>query len=97
MLATSLKSSLLRVVVVEKMDTSSLTGAPLTGVCSLHVGPSWMGPIVNFLKGGSLPEDKLEAEKVCRVAPRYLLSEEQKLYKHSYLEPYLLCIHPKAM
>ena len=40
MLATSLKSSLLRVVVVEKMDTSSLTGAPLTGVCSLHVGPS---------------------------------------------------------
>ena len=50
MLATSLESSLPRVVVIEEMDTSSLTGASLIGVCSLHVGPSWMDPIVTFLK-----------------------------------------------
>ena len=40
MLANSLESSLPRVVVIEEMDTSSLTGASLIGVCSLHVEPS---------------------------------------------------------
>ena len=50
MLVTSLESSLPRVVVIEEMDSSSLTGAPLIEVCSIHVGPSWMDPIVTFLK-----------------------------------------------
>ena len=76
MLATSLESSLPRVVVIEEMDTSSLIGASLKGVCSLHVGPSWMDPIVTFLKQGSLPEDKCETEKVRRATLRYWLSEE---------------------
>ena len=49
---------------------------------------------MSFLKQGSLPEDKGEAEKVCRAAPRYWLSKEQKLYKRSYSGPYLLCVHP---
>ena len=40
MLVTSLESSLPRVVVIEEMDTSSLTGASLIGVCNLYVGPS---------------------------------------------------------
>ena len=97
MLATSLESSLPWVVVVEEMDTSSLIGASLIGVCSLHVGPSWIDPIVTILKQGSLPEDKCEAEKVCRAAPRYWLSEEEKLYKLSYLGPYLLCVHLEVM
>ena len=97
MLATSLELSLPQVVVIEEMDTSNLTRAPLTRVYSLHVGPSWMDPIINFLKGGSLPQDKLETEKVCKVAPHYQLFEEQKLYKCSYLGPYLLCVHSEAV
>ena len=56
-----------------------------------------MDPIVTFLKQGLLLEDKCEAEKVHRSAPRYWLSEEQKLYKRSYLGPYLLCVHPEAV
>ena len=52
---------------------------------------------MTFLKKGELPEDKCEAEKVRRSAPRYWLSEEQKLYKHSYSGPYLLCVHPEAV
>ena len=70
MLATSLESSLPRVV-IEEIDTSSLIGASLIGVCSLYVGPSWIDPIVTFLKQGSLPEDKCEVEKIRRAAPRY--------------------------
>ena len=32
-----------------------------------------------------------------RSAPCYWLFEEQKLYKRSYLGPYLLCIHLEAV
>ena len=96
MLAISLELSLPRVV-IEEIDRLSLTRAPLIGMYSLHVRPSWMDPIVTLLKQGSLPEDKCEAEKVRRVAPRYWLFEEQKLYKCFYSGPYLLCVQLKAM
>lgn len=64
---------------------------------SIQVGPSWMDPLVVFLRSGSLPEDKIEAEKIRRKAPWNWLSEERKLYKRSYLGPYLLCIHPEVV
>ena len=47
-----------------------------------------MDPLVLFLRNGSLLKDKIR-----RKAPRYWLFEEQKLYKHSYSRPYLLCVH----
>ena len=71
MLATSLGPSLPRVVIVEDMDSLSLTKVSSIGVYNLHVGTSWMYPIVTFLKKRILPEDKCEAEKVRKSAPRY--------------------------
>ena len=59
----------------------------------VRVGPSWMDLIVKFLKNDVLLEEKSEAEKIQRNAPRFWLSEYHKLYKRSYSEPYLLCIH----
>ena len=53
-------------------------------------------PIVKFLKDNILPEEKSEAEKIQRNVTRFWLSEDQKLYKRSYSEPYLLCVHPEA-
>ena len=97
MLATSLGLSLPWVVIIEDMDSSSLTRVSLIWVYSLHVGLSWMDPIVTFLKQELLPEDKCEAEKVRRNSPRYWLSKEQKLYKRSYSGPYLLCVHPEVV
>ena len=55
-----------------------------------------MDPIVSFLKDDTLLEEKSEAEKIRRRAPRFWLSEDHKLYKHSYFGPYLLCIHPET-
>ena len=52
-----------------------------------------MDPIVLFLREDILPEDKSEADKVQRNAPRFWLSDDQKLYKRSFFRPYLLCIH----
>ncbi|XP_050280404.1 uncharacterized protein LOC126721416 [Quercus robur] len=67
------------------------------GPCSLvRVGPSWMDPIVLFLREDILLEDKSEADKVQRKAPCFWLSEYQKLYKRSFSGPYLLCIHLEA-
>ena len=55
-----------------------------------------MDPIIQFLSKDVLPEDKSEAEKICRKAPRFWLSKDQKLYKRSFSRPYLLCIHPET-
>ena len=52
-----------------------------------------MDSIVLFLKEGTLPEEKGEADKVRRKAPCFWLSENQKLYKRSFSGPYLLCVH----
>ena len=62
----------------------------------VRVGPTWMDPIVKFLKDDILPEERSEAEKIQRNAPRFWLFEDHKLYKRSYSGPYLLCIHPEA-
>ena len=62
----------------------------------VRVGPSWMDPIVLFLKEDILSKDKSEVEKIRRKAPRFWLFEDQKLYKCSFSGPYLLCIHPEA-
>ena len=53
--------------------------------------------IVLFLKEDVLPEDKSEVDKVWRKAPRFWLSEDQKLYKRSFSGLYLLCVHPEAI
>ena len=65
-------------------------------VQQIQVGSSWMDPIISFLKEDTLPLDKLEAEKIRRNAPRFWLSEDQKLYKRSFSGPYLLCIPPET-
>ncbi|XP_075655165.1 uncharacterized protein LOC142625380 [Castanea sativa] len=77
MLATSLGSKLPQVVLAEDMINSNLASMPAVDIHSIQVGPSWMDPIVTFLKQGILPEDKTKAENVRRNAPRYWLSEEQ--------------------
>ena len=55
-----------------------------------------MDSIVLFLKEDILPKEKLEATKVRRKVPWFLLSEDEKLYKRSFLRSYLLCVHPEV-
>ena len=54
-----------------------------------------MDSIIQFLKEDILPEEKVEVDKIRRKATSYWLSENHKLYKHSFLGPYLLCVHPE--
>ncbi|XP_075645073.1 uncharacterized protein LOC142616071 [Castanea sativa] len=50
-----------------------------------------------MVQEGTLHDKKGEAEKIRRKASRFWLSEEQKLYKRSFFEPYLLCVHLEAV
>ncbi|XP_030970090.1 uncharacterized protein LOC115990394 [Quercus lobata] len=57
----------------------------------------WMNPIIDFLAKDKVPNDEDEAKKIRRVAPRYWLSSNYKLYQRSFAGPYLLCLHPEKM
>ena len=56
-----------------------------------------MDPILLFLERNIVPEEKSEAEKVRRKTPRFWLSEDRKLYEHSFSGPYLFCVRPEAL
>ena len=96
MLATSSAGSLPRVILVEHLDRANEVAKGMVRIHKVRVGSSWMDPIVEFLKNDILSEEKSEAEKIRRNAPRFWLSKDHKLYKRSYFGPYLLCIHPEA-
>ena len=55
-----------------------------------------MDPISMFLEREVLPKEKSKAEKVRRKVPWFWMSEDKKLYKHSFSGPHLLCVHPDA-
>ena len=95
-LATSLAGGLPRIIFVEHLSRANEVAKDMICAHEVRVGPSWMDPIVMFLKNDILPEEKSKAEKIRRNATRFWLSEDHKLYKRSYPGSYLLCIHPEA-
>ena len=68
MLATSLAQCLPRVILVEDLHRPSVVKMEVIHVYSVRVGPSWMDPLVLFLKEDILPEEKCEADKIRRKA-----------------------------
>ncbi|GKE63272.1 hypothetical protein Tco_1513639, partial [Tanacetum coccineum] len=56
-------------------------------------GPTWMTPIMEYLKDGTLPGDRKEASKLYIKAIQYELLEGV-LYKRSFLKPWLRCVGP---
>ena len=75
-LATSSAQGLPQVILMEDLCKPSEVGRSVVYVHQIRVGPSWMDPIVLFLKEDVLPENKSEADKVRRKAPRFWLSED---------------------
>ena len=95
-LATSSAQDLPRVVLVEDLYTPTSIHHDMPRIHQIKLGPSWMDFISLFLEKDILPEEKSEAEKVRRKAPRFWLSEDRKLYKRFFSSPYLLCVHPEV-
>ena len=63
MLATSSVGSLPRVILVEYLDRASEVAKCMVHIHEVRMGPSWMDPIVKFLKDDILPEEKSKVEK----------------------------------
>ena len=63
-LATSSAQGLPRVILVEDLYNPTEIKRNIVHVHQIRVGPSWMDPIVLFLREDVLPEDKFEADKV---------------------------------
>ncbi|XP_027095992.2 uncharacterized protein [Coffea arabica] len=57
-------------------------------------GDTWMTPLIKFLDQGLFPDDKAEARKMQQTVARYTI-RDGRLYKQSYLGPWLRCITPK--
>ena len=55
--------------------------------------PSWIDPLVAYLKDGVLPPNAKEAQKLRNQVSRYILYEG-KLYKRSYFLPLLKYLRP---
>ncbi|XP_075669907.1 uncharacterized protein LOC142639643 [Castanea sativa] len=96
-LATSSAQGSPRVILVEDLCISIEVKKDVVQVHQIRVGPSWMDPIVMFIKDDILLEEKGKIDKVRRKAPRFWLFEDKKLYKRSFSGPYLLCIHSEAV
>ncbi|GKD55595.1 reverse transcriptase domain-containing protein [Tanacetum coccineum] len=56
-------------------------------------GPTWMTLIMEYLKNGTLPDDRKEASKLRIKARQYELLEGI-LYRRSFLKPWLRCVGP---
>nr|GEV15142.1 reverse transcriptase domain-containing protein [Tanacetum cinerariifolium] len=56
-------------------------------------GPTWMTPIIKYLKERTLPGDRKEARKLRIMARQYELLKGV-LYKLSFLTPWLRCVGP---
>nr|GEX88902.1 reverse transcriptase domain-containing protein [Tanacetum cinerariifolium] len=79
-------------VLVEVLETKSITGKEVTAVIE-EEGPTWMTKLLNYLKEGILPGDEKEARKLRLKARQYELMEGA-LYKRSFLTPWLRCVGP---
>ena len=86
-----------QVILVEDLCKPNEVGRNKVHIHQIRMGPSWIDSIVLFLKEDILPESKSEADKVRRKAPRFWLSEDQKLNRRSFFGPYLLCINLEAV
>ncbi|XP_071739378.1 uncharacterized protein [Rutidosis leptorrhynchoides] len=79
-------------VLVETLERRSIEAEE---ICDLYPDEenTWMKPINGYLEYGLLPEDKGEARKIRIKAPSYKL-QEGKLYRKSFLTPWVRCVGP---
>ena len=70
-LATSSARKLPRIILIEHLSKASKVAKDMVCAHEVRVGPSWMDPIVMFLKDDILLEEKSETEKIRRNATRF--------------------------
>ncbi|GJX55120.1 reverse transcriptase domain-containing protein, partial [Tanacetum coccineum] len=79
-------------VLVEILEEKSIQEKEVATIVK-EEGPTWMTPIIEYLKNGTLPGDRKEASKLRIKARQYELLEGV-LYRRSFLKPWLRCVGP---
>ena len=83
-------------VVIEYLPDKTTLATHLE-VFDLSVGasrPSWMDPILNYLRDGSLPPDRKEARSIIYKAVNYTIIDGV-LYKRGFSFSLLRCLRPE--
>ncbi|XP_059627327.1 uncharacterized protein LOC132270140 [Cornus florida] len=95
--ASSSGETLARVIPVDVLIQSSifyeLPDLSAQQVNVIPYEPSWIDPIIAFIRDGVLPEQKDEARKIRSNAAKYAIVRDQ-LYRRSFSGPYLKCVTP---
>jgi ribonuclease HI len=66
-------------------------------VLCVSPGPSWMDPVVAYLRDEQLPSDKKEAHRIRCQSASYFLSASGQLYRRSYTGPDLRVLHEQEI
>ncbi|XP_022149417.1 protein NYNRIN-like [Momordica charantia] len=90
-LASAYETDLARSVPVEILDSPSILEPDVMEVDT--PSPSWVDPIVEFIKGNP-PQDPKEQKKMARRAARFTL-REGALYRRGFSLPLLKCVTPE--
>ena len=102
-LALSATEDMPRLVTIELIREPSISVKSIHDQARVEVpkvtvgNPCWMNPIIDILAEDKVLDGEDKAKKIRRVAPRYWLSSDHKLYRRSFAGPYLLCLHPKKV
>ncbi|GJY34891.1 reverse transcriptase domain-containing protein [Tanacetum coccineum] len=91
-LASMTFSKLVKEVLVEVIQNKFITEKEVADIAK-EEGDNWMTPIREYLRSGALPDDPQNARKLHIKSPLYKMMEE-KLYRRSYLSPWLRCVGP---
>ncbi|GFY85504.1 hypothetical protein Acr_04g0002420 [Actinidia rufa] len=92
-LASTFEGNHGRTVAVDVVSIPNIEETQSSVLVNTQLGPSWMDPIVNYLRADQLLDDRKEAHKIRIKAARFWISPTGDLYKRSYQGPYLLCVH----
>ena len=93
-LASTKDVELLDAVVMEFLAEPSIRRYPK--IMELTQEPSWMDPIIAYLRNGELPKGKTKAHILKLKATCYVLYD-YKFYRRGYSMPLLKCIPPSKV
>ena len=102
-LASAMTEDIPQIIKVELITEPSINTIMDVGVVGISVivvstaELCWMDPIVDFFAKDHILDDEKKASRVRRIASRYWLLADWKLYRRSFGVPYLLCLHPRKV
>ena len=77
----------IKVDLITEPSINTMTDVGIARICVTTVSTielCWMDSIVDFLAEDRIPDDEKEASKIRRVASRFWLSTDKKLYRRSF-------------